>query len=76
MKQSHLGLFAIIASLFTWFILIGLRFDYLVNEVYQRDPGEPLWVLDGLFFLIVTVSAGFIALLGLLAIVGEKFQKQ
>jgi hypothetical protein len=48
-----------------WILACGVRFDYLVQEVYGYDPGEPIWVLDLSFTLLATIPGVFISLLGI-----------
>ena len=50
-----------------WLVLCGLRFDYLITEVYNGGgPGEAIWSLDPLFTMLaaipgmILVFAGFI----------------
>ena len=57
-----------------WFVGNGIQFSLLMKVVPPVTPsGEPIWVIDPLFFITWSIVTGFIVLLGLMAVVGEKF---
>jgi cation transport ATPase len=49
-----------------WIVLIGLRFDYLINEVYDGDPGEAIWSLDPLFTMLAAIPGVVLVFAGLI----------
>jgi hypothetical protein len=49
-----------------WIFLCGLRFDYLITEVYNGDPGEAIWSLDPLFTILAAIPAIILILVGLI----------
>ena len=57
---------------FLWLVLVGLRFDYLITEVYDGDPGEAIWSLDPLFTIIAAIPGMFLVLVGLIVSVLAK----
>jgi len=39
-----------------WMVLVGLRFDYLISEVYDGgSPGEAIWSIDPLFTILAAI---------------------
>lgn len=57
-----------------WFVGNGVRFSLPMKVVLPRAPsGEPVWVIDPLLFITWSVVTGFIVLLGLMAVISEKF---
>ena len=57
-----------------WLVGNGVRFSLLMKVVPPGAPSrEPIWVIDLLFFITWSIVTGFIVLLGLMAVVGEKF---
>ena len=52
---------------FLWLVLIGLRFDYLITEVYNGGgPGEAIWSLDPLFTIFAAIPGIILVTLGLI----------
>ncbi|MGY5881292.1 MAG: hypothetical protein RTV31_13650 [Candidatus Thorarchaeota archaeon] len=50
-----------------WLILIGLRFDYLITEVYGGGgPGEAIWSLDPLFTIFAAIPGIILAFVGVI----------
>lgn len=49
-----------------WIVLTGLRFDYLVTNVYLGDPGEAIWSLDPLFTIIAAVPGLILVFFGII----------
>jgi len=50
-----------------WLVLIGLRFDYLITEVYNGGgPGEAIWSLDPLFTILAAIPGIILVLVGLI----------
>ena len=71
MEQGRTGPFLLLLGIFGggpfWFILVGLRFDYLVNEVYNGGgPGEAIWSMDPIFTAAAAIPGFFLVLFGIL----------
>lgn len=49
-----------------WFILVALRFDYLVHNVPGYDIGEAIWALDPLFTVLAGLPGLTVVVLGLM----------
>ena len=49
-----------------WLVLCGLRFDYLITEIYNGDPGEAIWSLDPLFTTLAAIPGIILVLVGLI----------
>lgn len=48
-----------------WLVLCGLRFDYLVSEVYNgSSPGEAIWALDPIFTIAAALPGGLLVFAG------------
>ena len=51
-----------------WLVLCGLRFDYLITEIYNGGgPGEAIWSLDPLFTMLAAIPGIILVLVGLIA---------
>ncbi|RDE16115.1 MAG: hypothetical protein C4K48_02425 [Candidatus Thorarchaeota archaeon] len=69
MRQVHVGLLLMIGSAIVWSIVIAVLFDYIVNVLHSDLAfGEPIWVIDPLGFMVISVSSGIVFFLGLLAV--------
>ena len=70
MKQIPLGPALVLLGVFggglLWIVLVGLRFDYLVTEVYDGDPGEAIWSLDPLFTMLAAIPGIALVFAGLI----------
>ena len=71
MKRFPLGPVLVFLGVFggglLWLILIGLRFDYLINEVYSGGgPGEAIWTLDPLFTILAAIPGIILTFVGLI----------
>ena len=69
LNQSRLGPFLTFIGVFGggifWLIACGLRFDYLVNEVYNDpNPGEAIWAMDPVFTILAAVPGLVLFLIG------------
>jgi len=51
---------------FLWIVLTGLRFDYLITNVYHGDPGEAIWSLDPFFTVIAAVPGLILVFVGII----------
>lgn len=76
MKQSHIGLFLMISSFVVWNIATSILFDYIVNVLHPEQAfGEPIWVIDPVGFMIISIPTGLVFLLGALAVFGDMLSK-
>lgn len=71
MKRIPLGPGLVFLGVFggglLWLVLIGLRFDYLITEVYDGGgPGEAIWSLDPLFTILAAIPGIILVLVGLI----------
>lgn len=70
MKRIPLGPALVFLGVFggglLWLVLIGLRFDYLITEVYNGDPGEAIWALDPLFTILAAIPGIILVFVGLI----------
>ncbi len=58
-----------IGSAIVWFVANAVLFDYIVNVLHPDLAfGEPIWVIDPLGFIIISVPTGIVFFLGLLAV--------
>ena len=64
MKQWHVGLLLMISSFIVWNLATSILFDYIVNVHPELAIGEPIWVIDPIGFLIISVPTGLVFLLG------------
>ena len=76
LKQSIIGLVLIVSSVLVWLFANILLFDYIVNVLHPDQAfGEPIWVIDPVGFLLISIPTGLVFLVGLLAIFGEMSSK-
>ena len=71
MKRIPLGPALVFLGVFggglLWLVLIGLRFDYLITEVYNGGgPGEAIWALDPLFTILAAIPGIILVFVGLI----------
>jgi len=70
LKRIHLGpvlvLLGVFGGGFLWIVLTGLRFEYLLAEVYNDNPGEAIWSLDPLFTIFAAIPGMILVFFGLL----------
>ena len=58
-------------------IAIAVLFDYIVNVLHPDLAfGEPIWVIDPLGFMVISVPAGFVFFVGLLAVFGDMLPRE
>lgn len=77
MKQSTIGLLLVISSFVIWTLATSLLFDYIVNVLHpDQGFGEPIWVIDPVGFMIISIPTGLVSFVGLLAILGEMLPKE
>ncbi len=69
MKQSHLGLFIMASSIIIWFLAISTLFNYITKVLHpDHGFGEPIWVIDPVGFLIISVPLGITFFVGLVMV--------
>ncbi len=71
LKRFPLGPMLVFLGIFggglLWLILIGLRFEYLITEVYNGGgPGEAIWALDPIFTILAAFPGVILVLAGLI----------
>ncbi len=76
MRRWFTGVFLNIFSILLWFILLALRWDYVVNVMYPGDAlGEPIWVHDPFGFWFISIACGLFALGGVALIINARWPK-
>ena len=76
MKQAIIGLVLIINSVLVWLFANALLFDYIVNVLHPDQAfGEPIWVIDPVGFMMISIPTGLLLFVGLLAIFGDLLPK-
>jgi hypothetical protein len=64
-----------ISSFVVWTLATSLLFDYIVNVLHPEEAfEEPIWVIDPIGFLIISVPTGLVFLVGFLAVFGYTLQ--
>lgn len=53
-----------ISSFIVWNLATSILFDYIVNVHPELAIGEPIWVIDPIGFLIISVPTGLVFLFG------------
>ena len=77
MRQAHIGLLLMIGSAITWFMANAALFDYIVNVLHPELAfGEPIWVIDPLGFMIISVPTAIVFLIGLLAVFNDLLPRE
>ena len=72
MKQAIIGLVLMISSFLVWFIAIAILFDYNVNVLHpDHSSGEPIWNIDRVGFMIISIPTGLVFLVGLVVILRD-----
>ncbi len=70
LKRLPLGPVLVFLGIFggglLWLVLTGLRFDYLISEVYNGGgPGEAIWSIDPLFTMLAAIPGIILVFVGL-----------
>jgi len=70
LDKSRFGPILVFSGIFGgglfWLIACILRFDYLVNEVYNGGgPGEAIWAIDPVFTILAALPGLVLFLIGL-----------
>lgn len=58
MENKQWGVILVILGMLgmlLWYIGADILFQYLITEVYNGDPGEPIWVLAPEYAILVLV---------------------
>ena len=76
LKQWQLGLLLMVSSLVVWNLGTILLFDYIVNVHPELAIGEPIWIIDPIGFMIISVPTGIAFFIGLLAFFGDLLPKK
>ncbi len=67
----------VIGSFVTWTLATATLFDYIVNVLHpDQGFGEPIWVIDPVGFMLISVPTGLIFLVGALAVFGDMFSEK
>ena len=57
-----------LSSFVIWSLANSLLFHYIVNVLHpDQGFGEPIWVIDPIGFMIISVPTGLVFFLGLIA---------
>jgi hypothetical protein len=59
-----------ISSFAIWVLATSALFDYIIQLYPEEAFGEPIWVIDPLGFLMISVPTGLVFLIGLIAVFG------
>ena len=70
LKQWIKGLLLMISSFFVWSLATSYRFWYVIDMHPELGIGEPIWVIDPIGFLIISVPFGFLFFMGFIAFFG------
>jgi len=66
-----------VSSFLVWLFSISLLFDYIVNVLHpDQGFGEPIWVIDPIGFLLISIPTGLVFFVGFLAIFEEMSSKE
>jgi len=66
-----------IGSAVAWSIGNAALFDYIVNVLHPESGfGEPIWVIDPLGYMAISLPTGFVFIIGLLAVFDDISQKE
>jgi len=76
LKQLLIGLVLIVSSVLVWFFANALLFDYIVNVLHPDQAfGEPIWVIDPVGFMIISIPTGLVFFVGLVVILRDILSK-
>ncbi len=69
MKRIPLGPVLVFLGVFggglLWLVLVGLRFDYLITEIYNGGgPGEAIWSIDPFFTIFAAIPGLILVFIG------------
>ncbi|MDH4213953.1 MAG: hypothetical protein OEV85_08535 [Candidatus Thorarchaeota archaeon] len=77
MKQAHIGLLLMVSSFIAWNLATSFLFHYIVRVLHPDQAfGEPIWVIDPLGFMVISVPAGIVFLLGAIAVFSDILPKE
>ena len=61
-----------LSSFVIWSLANSLLFHYIVNVLHpDQGFGEPIWVIDPIGFMIISVPTGLVFFLGVIAFFGD-----
>ncbi len=61
-----------LSSFVIWILAISLLFCYIVSVLHpDQGFGEPIWVIDPIGFMIISVPTGLLFLLGVITLLGD-----
>jgi hypothetical protein len=65
-----------ISSFAVWIWATTTLFDYIVHLYPEEAFGEPIWVIDPLGFLMISVPTGLLFLIGAIVVFGDMLQEK
>jgi hypothetical protein len=65
-----------VCSFIVWKLATSLRFWYVIDIHPELGIGEPIWVIDPMGFMIISVPLGVLFFVGFLAFFGDLLPKQ
>lgn len=66
-----------ISSFVGWTIATSMLFDYIVNVLHPGQAfGEPIWVIDPIGFMIISIPTGVVFFMGVLAVFGDMLSEK
>ncbi|MHA1959161.1 MAG: hypothetical protein ACW99U_02975 [Candidatus Thorarchaeota archaeon] len=73
MKHWQIGLLLMLGSFVMWLLSTSLLFDYTVNVLHpDLALGEPIWVIDPIGFMFISIPTGLVFFLGAIALFGSR----
>ncbi|MHA2211798.1 MAG: hypothetical protein ACW992_01400 [Candidatus Thorarchaeota archaeon] len=62
-----------LGSFVMWLLSTSLLFDYTVNVLHpDLALGEPIWVIDPIGFMFISIPTGLVFFLGAIALFGSR----
>jgi hypothetical protein len=62
-----------LGSFVVWLLSTSLLFDYTVNVLHpDLALGEPIWVIDPIGFMFISIPTGLVFFLGAIALYGSR----
>ena len=74
LKTWHKGLLLMVSSFIVWMLATSLRFWYVLDNHPELGIGEPIWAIDPIVFMIISVPLGIVFFVGFLVIFGDILQ--
>ncbi|MFX1483874.1 MAG: hypothetical protein ACFFCP_11890 [Promethearchaeota archaeon] len=60
-----------VSSFIVWILVIPYRFWYVIDVYPELGIGEPIWVIDPVGFVVISVPFGLLFFIGFLAVFGD-----